>query len=58
MTNKNYIEINKIILAGWVDKTLDQRLWKKKSSQGSKVNGFGHWILKPLMREQGLVAYI
>jgi len=31
---------------------------KKKSFQGSKVNGFGHWILKPLMREQGLVAYI
>jgi isochorismate synthase EntC len=29
MINKNYIELNKIVLARWVDKTLNQTLARK-----------------------------
>jgi hypothetical protein len=29
MTNTNYIELDKIVLARWVDKTQDQALKKK-----------------------------
>jgi hypothetical protein len=31
MVGRNYIEQDKITLAGWVDKTLDQTLKRKKS---------------------------
>jgi hypothetical protein len=37
MINRNYIEPNKIVLVGWVDKALDQILLRKKSSHGSKL---------------------
>ncbi len=30
MINKNYIELDKISLVGWMDKALNQRLWRKK----------------------------
>jgi hypothetical protein len=29
MINRNYIELDKIVLVGWVDKTLDQALSRK-----------------------------
>jgi len=42
MINRNYIKTYKIVLVRWVDKALNQSFPKKKSSQGSKVQGFGH----------------
>jgi hypothetical protein len=32
MINRNYIEPNKLVLEGWVDKTLDETISRKKST--------------------------
>jgi hypothetical protein len=37
MINKNYIELDNIVVVGWVDNTLDQTFSRKISSQGSKI---------------------
>jgi len=37
MVRNNYSELNKITLASWVDKTLDQTLSKKISNMGLKL---------------------
>jgi hypothetical protein len=37
MVDRNYIEPDKITLAGWVYKALDQTLIRKKSYQGSNI---------------------
>jgi hypothetical protein len=42
MVKRNYIEPDKIALARWVYKALYLTLIRKKSCQGSKVEGFSH----------------
>ncbi len=48
---QDYIELDKITLARWVDKALDQTLTKKILYQGSKVQGFDHLTLGPWMKK-------
>jgi hypothetical protein len=57
MVRKNYIELDKITLAWWVDKALNLTFIKNKSSQGSKVQGFGHLTLRPWIKKLTLVLY-
>jgi hypothetical protein len=45
MININYIEPNKIALAGWVKKSIDQSLTKKNVISGFKVGGIWQLIL-------------
>ncbi len=45
MINRNYIELDKIVLVGWVDKTLDQALSRKNIIL--KFRSTGIWPLDP-----------
>jgi hypothetical protein len=45
MINRNYIELDKIVLAGWVDKTLDKTLSRKNIILGFKTTRI--WPLDP-----------
>jgi hypothetical protein len=45
MININYIEPNKIALASWVEKSIDQSLTKKNIISGFKVGGIWQLIL-------------
>jgi hypothetical protein len=42
MVTRNYIELNKITLARWVDKALDQALTRKNIILGFIITRIGH----------------
>jgi hypothetical protein len=52
---RNYTKLYKITLTGWVDKTLDIALTRKKSYQGSKVFKFDHLTLGPCIQKLALI---
>jgi hypothetical protein len=51
MINKSYIEVDKIILEGWVDKTLDQNFWRKNIISGFKSKWIWPLDLKAMDEE-------
>jgi len=57
VVNRNHIEPYKITLARWVDEALDLAFTKKKSCQGSKLQGFFHLTLLPWIQKLALVLY-
>jgi len=50
MINRNYIELDKIILVGWVDKTLDQTFLRKNVISGFKSTRI--WLLDPKVMDE------
>ncbi len=49
--------IRKVTFGRMGGQSINQAFSRKILFQGSKVQGFCHWNLKPWMREEGLVTY-